>query len=53
MCSGATAKARHVILDFNMFLEIITFEEKKYGRESIENTITRHKKENLLNEKDL
>ena len=28
MCSSATTKTRHVILDFDMFSEIITFEKK-------------------------
>lgn len=38
MCGSATAKARHVILDFDMFSEIITFEDKgKFGREKHQN----------------
>lgn len=28
MCGSATTKARHVILDFDMVSEIISFEEK-------------------------
>lgn len=36
MCSSATTKARHVIIDFDMVLEIITFEEKgRFGKENI------------------
>ena len=38
MCSDATTKIRHVILDFDMASEIITFEEKgKLGREKHQN----------------
>ena len=38
VCSGATTKARHVILDFDMASEIITFEEKgKFGKEKHQN----------------
>ena len=38
MCSSATIKTRHVILDFNILSEIITFEEKgKFGREKHQN----------------
>lgn len=36
---SATIKERQVILDFNMFSEIITFEEKgRYGREKHQNS---------------
>lgn len=39
MCGSATIKERQVILDFNMFSEIITFEEKgRYGREKHQNS---------------
>lgn len=38
MRGSATAKARHVILDFDMVSEIITFEDKgKFGREKHQN----------------
>lgn len=38
VCIGATTKTRDVILDFNMFSEIITFENKgRYGREKHQN----------------
>jgi hypothetical protein len=38
MCSSATTKVRHVILDFNMVSEIITFEEKeRFGKEKHQN----------------
>ena len=38
MRSSATAKTRHVILDFDMVSEIITFEDKcKFGREKHQN----------------
>ena len=38
MCSSATTKIRHVILDFDMVLEIITFEEKgRFGKEKHQN----------------
>lgn len=38
MCSGATTETRHVILDFDMVLEIITFEDKgKFGKEKHQN----------------
>lgn len=38
MCSSATAKARRVILDFDMVSEIITFEEKGgFGKEKHQN----------------
>ena len=38
MCSSATTKARHVILDFDMVSEIITFEEKGiFGKEKHQN----------------
>lgn len=38
MCSDATIKARHVILDFDMFSEIITFENKgRFGKEKHQN----------------
>ena len=38
MCSSATTKARHVILDFDMVSEIITFEEKgRFGKEKHQN----------------
>ena len=34
MCSSTTTKIRHVILDFDMVSEIITFEEKgRFGKE--------------------
>ncbi len=38
MRGSATTKTRHVILDFNMVSEIITFEDKgKFGREKHQN----------------
>ena len=38
MCSDATIKARHVILDFDMFSKIITFEDKgRFGKEKHQN----------------
>jgi hypothetical protein len=36
--SSATTKTRHIILDFNMLSEIISFEEKgKFGKEKHQN----------------
>ena len=38
MRGSATTKASHVILDFDMLSEIITFEEKgKFGKEKHQN----------------
>lgn len=38
MCSGATTKMRHVMLDFEMVSEIITFEQKgRFGKEKHQN----------------
>ena len=38
VCSGATIKKRHIILEFDMVSKIITFEEKgKYGKEKHQN----------------
>lgn len=38
MRSDATTKTRHVILDFDMVSEIITFEEKgRFGKEKHQN----------------
>lgn len=38
MRGSATTKTKHVILDFDMVSEIITFEEKgKFGKEKHEN----------------
>lgn len=38
MCSSATTKTRHVILDFDMVSEIITFEQKgRFGKEKHQN----------------
>ena len=38
MCGSATTKTRHVILDFDMVSEIITFEDKdRFGREKHQN----------------
>ncbi len=38
MRSSATTKARHVILDFDIVSEIITFEEKgRFGKEKHQN----------------
>ena len=38
MCGSATTKIRHVILDFDMVSEIITFEEKgRFGKEKHQN----------------
>ena len=39
MCSSATTKERQVILDFDMFSEIITFNKKgRFGREKHQNS---------------
>lgn len=39
MCGSATTKERHIILDLNIFSEIITFEKKgRYGREKHQNS---------------
>ena len=44
MRGSATTKTRHVILDFDMISEIITFEEKgKYGKEKHQNLVVRVK----------
>ena len=38
MCSSATIKERHVMPDFDMVFEIITFEEKgRFGKEKHQN----------------
>lgn len=38
MCGSATIKERHVILDFDMVSQIITFEEKgRFGEEKHQN----------------
>lgn len=38
MCGSAISKTRHVILDFDIFSEIITFEEKgRFGKEKHQN----------------
>ena len=38
VCGDATTKTRHVIVDFDMFSEIITFEDKgKFGKEKHQN----------------
>ena len=38
MCGSATIKREHVILDFDMASEIITFEQKgKYSKEKHQN----------------
>lgn len=38
VCSSATTKTRHVILDFDMVSEIITFEQKgRFGKEKHQN----------------
>ena len=38
MCSSATTKTRHVILDFDIVSEIITFEEEgRLGKEKHQN----------------
>ncbi len=38
MRGSATTEARHVMLDFDMVLEIITFEEKgRFGKEKHQN----------------
>lgn len=38
MCGSATIERRHVILDFGMFSEIITFEDKgRFGKEKYQN----------------
>lgn len=39
VCSSTTTKTRHVILDFDMVSEIITFEEKgRFGKEKHQNS---------------
>ncbi len=39
MCGSATTKTGQVILEFDMFSEIITFEKKgRYGREKHQNS---------------
>lgn len=39
MLLGATTEGEQVILDFNMFSEIITFEKRgRYGREKHQNS---------------
>ena len=41
---GATTKTRHVILDFDMLSEIITFEDKgRFGREKHQNLVVKVK----------
>lgn len=38
MCSCATTKTRHVILDFEIVSEIMTFEQKgRFGKEKHQN----------------
>ena len=38
VCGSATTKREHVILDFDMLSEIITFEEKsRFGKEKHQN----------------
>ena len=38
MCGSATTKTKHVILDFDMVSEIITFENKgRFGKEKHQN----------------
>ena len=38
MCSSATTKRKHVMLDFDMVSEIITFENKgRFGKEKHQN----------------
>ena len=38
MCISATAKTRHVILDFDMVSEIMAFEQKgRFGKEKHQN----------------
>ena len=38
VCSIATTKTKHVILDFDMVSEIITFEQKgRFGKEKHQN----------------
>ena len=38
VCGSATTKTRHVMLDFDMVSEIITFEEKgRFGKEKHKN----------------
>ena len=38
MCGSATIKTKHVILDFDIVSEIISFESKgKYGKEKHQN----------------
>ena len=38
MCVSATTKTKHVILDFDMISDIITFEQKgRFGKEKHQN----------------
>ena len=38
MCDSATIKTRHIILDFDMLSEIISFESKgRFGKEKHQN----------------
>ena len=38
MCGSATTKTKHVILDFDMISDIITFEQKgRFGKEKHQN----------------
>ena len=38
VCSSTTTKTRHVILDFDMISDIITFEQKgRFGKEKHQN----------------
>lgn len=38
MCDSATTKTKHVILDFDMISDIITFEQKgRFGKEKHQN----------------
>ena len=44
MCSSATTERRHVILDFDILSEIITFEEKgRFGKEKHQNLVVKVK----------
>ena len=39
MCDSATTKTKHVILDFDMISDIITFEQKgRFGKEKHQNS---------------
>lgn len=52
MCISATTKIRHVILDFDMISQIITFEQKgRFGKEkhqNIDNTLYKNENQKYM-----